>query len=139
MAERSETDWKFLVTEGHEILKRVARDGGLTNYGELNKALMDATGLPGFDFATDQGRGEMGRLLGRIAIQDWATNPDFMLTSLVKRTDENGPGQGFFKLAEQEHFFDPSRQDEMDFWQEQVGKAHERYRRGTPQQRSRKA
>lgn len=55
-----------------------------------------------------------------------------MLTSLVKRSAENGPGKGFFKLAEQEHFFDPSRQDEMDFWQEQVRKAHDRYKRTRP-------
>ncbi|KRE50939.1 hypothetical protein ASG92_26320 [Arthrobacter sp. Soil736] len=131
MAERTESELKELVVEGHEILKRVARDGGLTTYGEFNKALMDATGLAGFDLTTDQSRGEMGQLLGRIDIQDWPINPDFMLTSLVKRMAENGPGKGFFKLAEQEHFFDPSRQDEMDFWQEQVGKAHERYRRAS--------
>jgi hypothetical protein len=130
MAQRSEADLKFLVTEGHEILRRVARDGGLTNYGDLNKALMETTGLPGFDLATDQGRGEMGQLLGRIAIQDWAVNPDFMLTSLVKLTGENGPGKGFFKLAEKEHFFDPAKRDELDFWQEQVGKAHDRYKQG---------
>jgi hypothetical protein len=130
MAERSEADWKFLVTEGHEILKGVARDGGLTNYGELNQALNKETGLPVFDLTTDQGRGEIGQLLGRIAIQDWAANPDFMLTSLVKLTGENGPGKGFFKLAEKEDFFDPAKQEELDFWQEQVGKAHDRYRRG---------
>lgn len=47
MAERSESDLKALMVEGPEILKRVARDGGLTTYGEFNKALMDATGLPG--------------------------------------------------------------------------------------------
>ncbi len=129
MAERSGSDWKFLVTEGHEILKRVARDGGLTTYGALNKELMDATGLPGFELTTDQGRAEMGQLLARIAIQDWAVNPDFMLTALVKRTAENGPGKGFFTLAEKEHFFDPAARDELDFWQEQVGKAHDRYRR----------
>lgn len=128
--ERSESELKELVVEGHEILKRVARDGGLTTYGEFNQALMDATGLPGFDLTTDLGRAEIGQLLGRIAIQDWALNPDFMLTSLVKLSTENGPGKGFFKLAQQEHFFDPSRQEEMDFWQEQVGKAHDRYKRG---------
>jgi hypothetical protein len=132
MTERSEADWKVLVTEGHEILKRVARDGGLTNYSDLNKELSEATGLPGFDLTTDQGRGDIGKLLGRIAIQDWAVNPDFMLTSLVKLTGENGPGKGFFKLAEKEHFFDPAERDELDFWQEQVGKAHERYMRGRP-------
>ncbi|GAA4034218.1 hypothetical protein GCM10023063_17730 [Arthrobacter methylotrophus] len=132
MGERSESDLKALLVEGHEILKRVARDGGLTTYGKFNEELMEGTGLPGFDLSTDQGRGEMGRLLGRIAIQDWAINPDFMLTSLVKRSDENGPGRGFFKLAEQEHFFDPSAQDEMEFWQEQVGKAHDRYKRARP-------
>lgn len=130
MSERSESDWKVLVTEGHEILKEVARNGGLTTYGDLNQALMDATGLPGFDLTTDQGRSDIGKLLGRIAIQDWAVNPDIMLTSLVKRTTENGPGQGFFKLAEKEHFFDPAERDELDFWQEQVGKTHDRYRRG---------
>lgn len=130
MAERSEADLKFLVTEGHEILKGVAREAKLTTYRDLNKDLMDATGLPGFDLTTDQGRGEMGQLLGRIAIQDWAVNPDFMLTSLVKLTAENGPGKGFFKLAEKEHFFDPATRDELEFWQEQVGKAHDRYRRG---------
>ena len=129
MTERSEADWKFLVTEGHEILKRVARDGNLTNYGEFNTALVEATGLPGFDLTSDLGRAGMGTLLGRIAIQDWAVNPDFMLTALVKRTVENNPGKGFFKLAEQEHFFDPATRDELDFWQEQVGKAHDRYAR----------
>lgn len=70
MTERSESELKELAVEGHEILKRVARDGGLATYGEFNKALQDATGLSGFDPATDQGRGAMGRLLGRIAIQD---------------------------------------------------------------------
>lgn len=52
-----------------------------------------------------------------------------MLTSLVKLTGENHPGKGFFTLAQQEGLFDPSTQDEMEFWQEQVGKVHEHHRR----------
>lgn len=75
MAERSESDLKAPMVEGHEILKRVARDGGLTTYGEFNKALMDATGLPGSDLTTDLGRTEIGQLLARIAIQDWRRTP----------------------------------------------------------------
>lgn len=55
-----------------------------------------------------------------------------MLTSLVKLGTDNGPGAGFYTLAEREHFFDPSHHDEMDFWQDQVGKAHDSYRRTTP-------
>ena len=55
-----------------------------------------------------------------------------MLTSLVKLTGENMPGQGFFKLAQEEGFFDPGERDQLDFWQWQVGLAHDAYRRGGP-------
>lgn len=132
MTERSEAEWNELASEGHGILKRIARDKSLTNYGDFNQLLMDETGLPGFNFSTDQGRADMGKLLNRIAHRDWTRNPDFMLTSLVKLTGENMPGQGFFKLADEEDFFDPDSRDQMDFWQEQVGLAHDCYRRGGP-------
>lgn len=129
MAERSEADWNELTAEGRRILQRVARDQALTNYGDFNKELADETGLPTFDLNIERGRADISALLVRIAERDWEEGNDYMLTSVVKLTGENHPGQGFFTLAEQEGLYDPKKESQLDFWQHQVGLAHAAHKR----------
>lgn len=129
---RSEADWNELTNEGRRILQRVARDQALTNYGDFNKELAEATGLPGFNLNAEDGRADISRLLVRIAERDWEDGNEYMLTSLVKLTGENHPGQGFFTLAEQEDQYDPKTEPQMDFWQRQVRLAHEANKRVRP-------
>lgn len=124
----SEADWKELTTEGRRILQRVAREQSLTDYGVFNTQLAEATGLPPFDLHTEAGRADISRLLVLIAEREWEDGHDYMLTSLVKLSGENYPGKGFFTLAAQEDFYD-GVEPELDFWQRQVGLAHDANRR----------
>lgn len=127
MAERSEADWNELAAEGRRILQGVARNAGLIDYQDFNRELSDATGLPGFDLGTEQGRADISHLLVRISERDWEDGNDYMLTSLVKLSGENYPGKGFFTLAEQEGLYDPS-EPELEFWSHQVSMAHQSHR-----------
>lgn len=132
MAKRSEADWNELTNEGRRILQRVARDQALTNYGDFNREIAEETGLPAFNLNAEDGRAGISRLLVLIAERDWEDGRDYMLTSLVKLTGENHPGQGFFTLAEQEDLYDPKTEPQLDFWQRQVGLAHEAHKRVRP-------
>ncbi len=129
MAKRSEADWNELTAGGRRILQRVARDQALTNYGDFNKELAEETGLPAFNLNAEDGRADISRLLVRIAERDWEDGNEYMLTSLVKLTGENHPGQGFITLAEQEDLYDPKKEPQLDFWSRQVGLAHEAHKR----------
>lgn len=131
MASRSESEWNELAAEGRRILQHVAKNQSLTDYGVFNTELAQATGLPAFNLNTEEGRADTSRLLVRIAEQDWMDGNDYMLTSLVKLSGENYPGKGFFTLAAQEGLYD-GVEPEMDFWQRQVGLAHETHRRVRP-------
>jgi hypothetical protein len=128
VVERSEADWNELATEGRRILQRVARREGLIDYKDFNRELAESTGLPTFDLATERGRGDISHLLVRIHERDWEDGNEYMLTSLVKLTGENYPGKGFFTLAEQEGLYDPRSEPEVEFWQRQVGLAHQAHR-----------
>lgn len=127
MVDRSETDWNELADEGRRILLRVARREGLIDYKDLNRELAESTGLPVFDLASERGRADISRLLVRIHERDWEDGNEYMLTSLVKLSGENYPGKGFFTLAQQEGLYDPA-EPELEFWQRQVGLAHQAHR-----------
>lgn len=129
MVERSDSDWRELAREGRRILKRVARDDGLTTYGDFNKELADETQLPPFDLTNDKGRNELSALLVNISELDWADHRDYMLTSLVKLSGVNYPGKGFFTLAADADFWD-GIEPETEFWSRQVGLAHDAHPRG---------
>lgn len=128
MVERSEADWNELAVEGRRILQQVARKEGLIDYQDFNTELAKATGLPTFDLGTERGRADISQLLVRIHERDWEDGNEYMLTSLVKLKGENYPGKGFFTLAQQEDLYDPESEPETEFWQRQVGLAHEAHR-----------
>jgi hypothetical protein len=132
MAARSEADWNELAAEGRRILQGVARDGILIDYGDFNKELADATGLPTFDLTTDGGRADISNLLVMIHERDWEEGNGYMLTSLVKLKGENYPGKGFFTLAQQEGLYDPAKEPELEFWSRQVSLAHQAHKRVRP-------
>lgn len=131
MAERSESDWKELTVEGRRILQGVARRENLIDYGEFNRELAEATGLPGFDLSTDRGRADISHLLVRIHNLDWDEESPYMLTSLVKLSGVNHPGKGFFTLAADKGLYNPDLPEDA-FWTQQVGLAHQAHKRVRP-------
>ena len=131
MAGRSEADWNELAAEGRRILQGVARDGILIDYGDFNKELADATGLP-IDLTTDGGRADISNLLVMIHERDSEEGNGYMLTSLVKLKGENYPGKGFFTLAQQEGLYDSAKEPELEFWSRQVRLAHQAHKRVRP-------
>jgi hypothetical protein len=129
MAERSEADWNELAAEGRRILQGVARQEGLIDYGDFNKELGEATGLPTFDLSSERGRADISQLLVRIHEREWEDGNEYMLTSLVKLFGENYPGKGFFTLARQEGLYDPESEPEVEFWSRMVSLAHQAHKR----------
>jgi hypothetical protein len=131
VTERSESDWHELTAEGRRILQDVARNGNLVDYGKFNDKLTEATGLPTFDLSTDRGRADISKLLVRIHDLDWNRENPYMLTSLVKLSDCNRPGKGFFTLAADKGLYNPDIPQDA-FWWEQVSLAHEVHKRVRP-------
>lgn len=105
--------------------RRAASRESLIDYKDFNRELAESTGLPTFSLATGPGRADISQLLVRVHERYWEEGNDYMLTSLVKLTGENYPGKGFFTLAQQEGLYDPMAEPEVEFWQRQVGLAHQ--------------
>lgn len=128
VAERSESDWKELTAEGRRILQGVARRENLIDYGEFNRELAEATGLPAFDLSTDRGRADISQLLVRIHNLDWNEDNPYMITLLVKLSGGNHPGKGFFTLAADKGLYNPDVPEDA-FWSQQVCLAHWAHKR----------
>jgi len=124
----TDAEWTELTAEGRRILQGVARKESLIDYGDFNRELAEATGLPACDLGTEGGRADISRLLVLIAELDWEEGNEYMLTSLVKLSGENYPGKGFFTLAQQEGLYN-TEMPEMAFWSQQVGLAHQAHKR----------
>lgn len=119
---RDDSEWDELVVAGHKYLREIASKGTVVNYTQFNDELEDRTGLQGFDFESELGRDQLSHLLGAIAERDREDNPGFMITSLVGRKGDYGPGKGFYELAHSWNYkFDASTKDgRFNFWQEQL-------------------
>jgi hypothetical protein len=131
MADHSEVDWKELVTEGHRFLKEVASRQRLTSYTEFNAVLEQRTGLPKFDFSSDRGRADVGRLLEAIAVRELEDHPAVLLTSLVIYLNANDAGPGFYALAEHRGFLPEGapRLLKEKLWVDQVKASYAAYAR----------
>jgi hypothetical protein len=127
----TEAEWTELAAEGRRILQGVARKEGMIDYGDFNRELAEATGLPAMNLGTEAGRADISRLLVVIAELDWEDGSEYMLTSLVKLSGENYPGKGFFTLAQQEGLYNPEM-PELEFWSKQVSLAHQAHQRVRP-------
>ncbi|MFJ6003452.1 hypothetical protein [Arthrobacter sp. NPDC092385] len=89
----------------------------------------DAGTVP-FDFGHAADRGALGTLLADIVKAD-LLHSRFMVSSVVKLSASNGPGEGFYLLAEHLGHLEPGASGERrsEFWAEQLKLTHDHYRR----------
>ncbi|MBB4918490.1 hypothetical protein [Streptosporangium saharense] len=126
---RDESTWDLFVEAGLEFLIEVARQGGATTYTDLNAALVDRTGLPGFDFERIDERAAIGYLLGRI-VEVNRPETGWMISALVLHKDSPGPGAGFFNLAIELELLTPkpSFEQKIELWKRHYNGVHDHYR-----------
>jgi hypothetical protein len=125
---RDELIWGQLADAGLAFLIERARLGRLTSYTEFNVALVQRTGLPGFDFSRADERLAMGHLLNLIVeLNRPMTN--LMISALVCYLDANHAGRGFYTLAQDLGLLsgNASAQQKLDFWVGQVKALREYY------------
>lgn len=125
---REESEWQELVDATAEFLAEQARLGRLTSYTEVNTVLHQRTGLRPFDFNQDGERAALGDLLGEVATAK-LQEVGALVSSIVVYLDQNDAGPGFFRLAS---FLDlltwqPTADQKLAFWANQVKKTHEYY------------
>ena len=124
--------WRDFIDAATKSLKRTARLHRDTNYTDLNREIVAATGHPGFDFASADERSAMGDLLGDI-VEETFDEHEVMLSSLVMYVNENKPGRGFFTLATQMGLLpkDSTAEERDEFWWDQVRSAQNAYGKKT--------
>ncbi|WP_282944533.1 hypothetical protein [Cellulomonas endometrii] len=115
---RSDAEWEQLVAAGTEFLDECVRSGRTTSYTELTNKLVERTGTRAFDFSLEKDRRAVGYLLGQIVTRDFPTRR-FMLSAVVRYSDSNDAGPGFYKLAQQMGLLKPNT-DRLAFWTEQL-------------------
>lgn len=111
--------WERTVDAGLEFLKSEVRLGRTTTYTEFCAVVTRRSGstLQPNDFA-------LPHVLGDISRRTHDTN-DALITSIVLYIDDNRPGDGFFRLAQELHLLpkgslSPRQKDA--FWIEQFNK-----------------
>lgn len=87
--------WRLMVDAGATFLRDEARLGRTTTYTELCAVIRQRTGA-----AIDTGEYALAFLLGDISRS--ANESGALISSLVLYLGENRPGEGFFKLAQEE-------------------------------------
>lgn len=115
---RSDAEWEQLIAASTEFLDECVRSGLTTSYTELNNKLVERTGTRAFDFSLEKDRAAVGYLLGQIVKSDFPTRR-FMLSAVVKYSETNDAGSGFYTLAQQMGLLKPGT-DRLVFWTEQL-------------------
>src|SRR5688572_6851209 len=92
---RDDILWEQLMEAGLEFLVDVARDGGTTTYSDLNAALVERTGFPGFEFDRIDERAAVGHLLGKIVERN-RPETGLMISALVLYKGYPDAGPGFY-------------------------------------------
>ncbi|MEV7805616.1 hypothetical protein AB0O28_21975 [Microbispora sp. NPDC088329] len=126
---RDDETWDLLVDAGLEFLAEVASKGGTTTYTDLNAALVERTGLPGFDFERIDERAAIGHLLGKIVERN-RPETGWMISALVLYKDSPDAGPGFFNLAVELGLLTPkpSFEQKFLFWRRHYDGIHDYYR-----------
>ena len=94
--------------ERKELIK-IARGTGTSSYQDFcDKAFLD------LDMKEPQDRKEVGSLLGKISRYEHSHGRP-MLSVVIQHSGTEGPGPGFFKLAEELGRFMPEFMDEKEF------------------------
>lgn len=115
---RDDAEWEQLIAAGTEFLDERVRSGLTASYTELNNELVERTGARAFDFSSEKDRAAVGYLLGQIVERDFPTRR-FMLSAVVKYSETNDAGPGFYALARQMGLLKPGT-DRLIFWTEQL-------------------
>lgn len=125
---RTELEWEQLRHAAEAFLISKARERGMTTYTELNRELIETTGLPGFDYSQESERGAVGRLLGVISRKTHAEH-GIMLSALVTHQGSNNEGAGFYKLAADldEMTAKPNAKQKLEAFARLVGAVHDHY------------
>lgn len=126
---RSDDEWERMMEVGRYLMVSTARSGGLIPYGEFNKALAEDADVAPFDLARDGERNALGTLLADI-VKDDPDRKKYMLSSVVALATLDGPGAGFYSLAEHLDHLEPgaSAARKHDVWIEQTILTHARYK-----------
>lgn len=127
---RDDGEWDQLVGAGTAFLVERARLRRTTTYTELDAALVNRTGLRGFDFSQADERAAIGELLARIVDADLARgtygDERLMLSALVIYLNANDAGGGFYSLATGLGLLKPGGSREA-FWIGQLNRLYEHY------------
>lgn len=127
---RSDEDWALMMEAARNIMVHTARKQGWILYSDLNREVSEDTGTAPFDFSRDADRNAIGTLLADIVKAD-LLHTRFMVSSVVKLSASDGPGEGFYSLAEYLGHLESgaSRDRKFEFWAEQLRLTHDHYRR----------
>lgn len=127
---RKEIEWEQLRQVAEAFLVAKARERGMATYTDLNRELVEATGLPGFDYSQESERAAVGRLLGEISRGSHAEH-GIMLSALVTHQGSNNEGAGFYKLAAElgEMPAKPTAADKDEAFVRLVQAVHDHYAR----------
>src|SRR2546421_384136 len=98
----------------YEELKRVAKAGATTTYGDIAP-------LVGLDMGNPAHRNEIARVLGEISTFEYRAGRPLLSVVVIQR-DKNIPGQGFFKLARQLGAYSGS--DDFNYFVTELKKVH---------------
>ncbi|WP_440072469.1 hypothetical protein [Streptosporangium sp. OZ121] len=125
---RDEETWDQLTEVGLEFLIERAQSPSATSYEDLNNALMQRTGLPGFDFGRADERAGIGYLLGLIVKRTYPETK-LMISALVTHKGGTDPGGGFYALATELKLLRPgaSKAERDTFWVKQYTRVQEHY------------
>ncbi|MCP2261855.1 hypothetical protein LX15_005582 [Streptoalloteichus tenebrarius] len=127
---RDDEEWERLTDAALDFLVECARLETKTTYKKLNAALVDRTGLRGFDFSQPSEPAAIGHLL-YLAVERNLPESQHMISALVVYEGRNDAGRGFYTLAKQLGLL-RSGEDRTEFWVSQVQGLYEHYRRSRP-------
>jgi hypothetical protein len=127
---RTDADWDLMMEAGRNIMVHTARRQAWVLYSDLNEEISEDAGTPPFDFSRDAERNALGTLLADIVKAD-LLHSRFMLSSVVKLSAGDGPGEGFYSLGEHLGHLAPgaSRERKFEFWAGQLKLTHDHYKR----------
>ena len=125
---RDEGEWATLTDETKDFLIDCAQRRDLTTYSDLNRELVERTGLAAFDFSQPTDRAAMGHLLFRV-VDSAFQETGLMLSALVTYIDANDAGPGFYSLAADLGLLPrkASKAQQEVFWTGQVSKIFDHY------------
>ena len=126
---RSDDEWDRMVDDAISFLTEQAQSKRITNYSDLNSALVRAGHVP-FDFGLERDRAAVGAVLGG-AVQRTIDDSKVMLSAIVSYIGQNDPGPGYYKFATELGLLPntATADDTLAFWARQVKAVHERYAR----------